>query len=82
MGDDHARKANGDKGDDGITDFYGESFKDSVRTKAKAESGVVMGEEGDELSDSDELDEFDDDLSDDNLDFGYSQTHLDDFLKS
>ena len=43
-----------DEDDDAITDFYGDSFKESMRSKAKAESGVL--ENG--PAEYDDLDEY------------------------
>ena len=83
------------KDDDGIEDFYGDdTFKNtkkgkkSRKNKEGGEGGAADGandgdggdgEDGEEDDDDDELDEM---MDDDDLDLDYSQTQLDDFLKS
>ena len=74
------KKAIVEEDDDGITDFYGDSFKESVHSKAKAESGVLDAD-NDGPAEEEGLDDYNDDDSDfDNMDLNYSQTHLDSFL--
>ena len=62
-------------GDDGIEDFYGDdTFKDgTIKSKVKA-----AGEDADDV---DNLDD-DDKADEEDFDLDYSQTQLDDFLKS
>lgn len=62
-------------GDDGIEDFYGDdTFKDgTIKSKVKAA--------GDAADDIDNLDD-DDKADEEDFDLDYSQTQLDDFLKS
>ena len=65
--------------DDGIEDFYGDdTFKDnngSAASRLKGAAAKVENEEGEEVVEEDAVE-------DDELDLDYSQTHLDDFLKS
>jgi len=59
--------------DDGIEDFYGDDTLKTLKNKQK-EEGAKAGEQE---NDDDDLG-----MDDDDLDLDYSQTHLDDFLKS
>lgn len=63
--------------DDGIEDFYGDdTFKHGTQ-KDKIKAGIGAGE-GEVNDDGDDIEG----LNDDDLDLAYSQTHLDDFLRS
>ena len=62
--------------DDGIEDFYGDdTFKDGTAVAKVKATGEVIADDLDQEDDGNNLD-------DDELDLDYSQTHLDDFLKS
>ena len=62
--------------DDGIEDFYGDdTFKDGTAAAKVKATGEVIADDLDQEDDGNNLD-------DDELDLDYSQTHLDDFLKS